>query len=84
MTIELVPPPANNELLVSSKDTIFQIDQKLSELHDPEYIEKLASAVRLAVAAHEGHDGLDDKPLALHCADVAPSYFRAEAAWAAS
>jgi len=64
MTIELVPPPANNELLVSSKDTIFQIDQKLSELHDPEYIEKLASAVRLAVAAHEGHDGLDDKPLA--------------------
>jgi hypothetical protein len=50
-----------------------RIEQKLSERYDDELVEKLAPAIRLAVDAHDGRDGLDGRPLVLHCADVALS-----------
>lgn len=59
------------EILTEANNaTAIEVRQRLAELG---VASELEPAIDLAVAAHGGHAGLDGRPLALHCADVALS-----------
>lgn len=68
MTTEHIPQLNNPEQ--SASNVALQIERKLSDEYGPEFVEELRPVIGLAAAAHEGHNGLDGKPLALHSADV--------------
>jgi hypothetical protein len=53
-----------------------QMRDKLNTVYDPEFVESLMPIVDLVAEAHDGVEGADKKPLALHCADVATSLTR--------
>jgi hypothetical protein len=71
MTIE--QPSAQRDTLRQPRDMVSEIERKLSQQYDRELVEELRPAIRLAVDAHDGYEGLDGKPLVLHCVDVALS-----------
>jgi hypothetical protein len=65
--------PVRQEQVTVPSDMTAEIEQKLSGRYGHELAGELAPAIKFAVEAHDGHDGLDGKPLVMHCADVALS-----------
>lgn len=62
-----------HDQLALPRDIASEIEQQLAVRLGHEMARGLAPAIRFAIDAHDGHEGLDGRPLVLHCADVALS-----------